>query len=203
MLTLNIDLRNKQWLTLGKKNTGKSGFNHYLMSKIRGNYAVFDPGKEHFDYKEDDLIVNPSVLRGEEAINQLNDFVDFATDNREVFDYIFVDEINRYHQKGGRLTGALGELVDMSAHYSEGLGVGFIARRPTQVHTDLRELSDYLFVFRLTGVNDIRTLDEISSGLGERVANLEDYEFMIVHPNGDYEKHKPIDVSDLRHDKGI
>lgn len=200
---MEIDLSNKQWLTLGKKDTGKSGFNHWLMGQMSGNYAVFDPGGEHQDYKNDDLIVRPSVLRGDEAKDQLETFVDNITDMREHFDYVIIDEVNRYHSKGGRLEGALGELVDMSAHYSDGMGVGFIARRPVQVHTDLRELSDYIFCFRLTGVNDIRTLDSISSGLGERVSQLDKYEFMVVEPNGNYFKHDPVDISKLQHVKGM
>lgn len=199
---MQIDLRNKQWLTLGKKDTGKSFFNNNLMANARGNYAVFDPMDEHTDYKDSDVIVVPSVKRGPQAVEQLEDFIDFVTHNRHTFDYVIIDEVNRFHQKGGTLDGAIGELVDLSAHYDEGMGVGFIARKPTQVHVDLRDLSDYLIIFRLTGVGDARVLDEISSGLGERVSQLKPKEFIVVSPDGSYQQYPPIQ-GNLDHRKGI
>lgn len=197
---MEIDLRGKHFMTFGKKDTGKSYFNNWLMSQTSGPYAVFDPLHEHTDYSDEDIIIRPTEIRGEQAVEQLQDAVDFVRHNRSEIDYIFVDEINRFHQKGGQLTGPLGDLVDFSAHYN--LAMGGIARRPVQVHTDLRELADYLFIFRLNGISDVRTLDDIARGLGERVASLQPREFMVVHPNGEYEKHSPIQGS-LNHNKGF
>lgn len=197
-----FDLRNKQLLVLGKKNMGKSGFINHLMYNMSGNYAVFDPMNEHIDYKQNDFVLVPNVKRGPEAIEQLEDFIDFVIENRDIFDAVFIDEVNRYHQKGGRLTGALGELTDLSAHYNEGMSVVFVARKPTQVHVDLRDLADYLFIFRLTGVGDIRILDDIYSGLGEKVANLEDYHYYAV-TSKDIQLQQPIDITPLQHNKGI
>lgn len=197
---MKADLSGKQVTIFGKKNMGKSYFVNYLMSKMEGNYACFDPMHEHTDYKENDLVVRPTTRRGDEAIKQLSEFVEFAVENRANFDYIVVDEINRFHSKRSELDGPIGDLVDFTEHY--GMGFISVARRPVQVHVDIQELADYQFIFRLSGVNDVRRLDDISSGLGERVASLNQREFVAVGPGGNYSTQPPIDAR-LTHQKGV
>jgi len=197
---MKADLSGKQVAVFGKKNMGKSYFINYLMSKMEGNYACFDPMREHTDYRENDLVIQPTERRGEGAMQQLSEFVEFAVENRHNFDYIIVDEINRFHEKRGQLDGAIGDLIDFTAHY--GTGLIFCARRPVQVHADLQELSDYQFIFRLSGVNDIRRLDGIASGLGERAASLEEREYICVKPGGDFATQRPVNAT-LSHQKGV
>lgn len=195
-----IDLKGKHFMTFGKKNTGKSYFNNFLMSRASRPYACFDPMEEHTDYSDKDVVIRPTERRGDEAVNQLSEAIEFAVENRDEIGYMWVDEVNRFHSKGGQLTGPLADLIDYNAHYD--MGVGMIARRPVQVHTDLRELADYTFIFRLSGVSDVRTLDDMAMGLGERVAALEPREFMCLFPDGHYEKMGPINAG-LNHDKGF
>jgi hypothetical protein len=194
------DLNGKQVAVFGKKGMGKSYFTNYLMSKMDGHYACFDPMHEHTDYRQDDLVIRPTSRRGEEAIKQLSEFVEFAVQNRYKFDYIVVDEINRFHSKRSELAGPIGDLVDFTAHYD--MGFIFCARRPVQVHVDLQELSDYQFIFRLSGVNDCRRLDDISSGLGERAAALDQREYICVQPGGRYSAQRPVDAR-VNHQKGV
>lgn len=200
---MNIDLRNKQFITFGQKDMGKSMFNAYLMNNTPSNYACFDPLDEHTDNKANDLVVVPKNKRGKPAKRELEQFLEIVQENRREFNYVWIDEVNRYHDKGGKLTGALGELVDFSAHWDTGMGVGFIARRPVQVHTDIRELSDYMFIFRLPGQRDRKMLNHMSKGLGDTVAELEQYEYVIYTPGGDYYKQEPVDVGAVTHRKGI
>lgn len=195
-----IDLDGKHFMTFGKKNCGKSYFNNWLMSKTSSPYVCFDPMREHPDYTDDDVVIRPENTRGEGANEELEEVVAWAKNNREHFGFLWVDEVNRFHQKGGQLQGPVGELMDLSAHW--GMAFGGIARRPSQVHTDMRDLADYLFLFKLNGISDVRTCDDIARGLGERVASLKPREFMVVHPDGSYEKHAPI-KDRLRHEKGI
>jgi len=197
---MTADLSGKQVAVFGKKGMGKSYFVNYLMSKMGGNYACFDPMHEHTDYSGGDLIVRPTSRRGDEAKKQLSEFVEFAVENRYQFDYIIVDEINRFHSKRSELDGPIGDLVDFTAHYN--VGFIFCARRPVQVHVDLQELSDYQYIFRLSGVNDVRRLDDISSGLGERAAALDEREHITVKPGGRYQVEPPIEAT-LDHQKGV
>jgi hypothetical protein len=195
-----VDLSGKQVAAFGKKGMGKSYFCNWLMSRMDGNYACFDPMHEHPDYKQDDLVVRPTTRRGDEAKRQLAEFVEFAVGNRYKFDYIIVDEINRFHDKRSDLAGPIGDLVDFTAHYD--IGFIFCARRPVQVHVDLQELSDYQFIFRLSGVNDVRRLDDLSSGLGERAASLEEREYLCVEPGGTWSINRPVNER-LDHSKGV
>lgn len=195
-----IDLSGDHVLVLGKKNTGKSYFTNYLMSISSEPYLSFDPMREHEDYGPDDVVIRPSATRGEQAIEDLEDAIEFLEHNRDTFGWVFVDECNRFHSKGGTLDGAIGALADYNAHY--GMGMCMVARRPAQVHTDLRELADWLFIFRLTGANDVRALDNIARGLGERAAALDRREFMVVSPDGEYWHHEPIRAQ-LNHSKGV
>jgi hypothetical protein len=197
---MKADLSGRQVAVFGKKGMGKSFFCNWLMSKMDGNYACFDPMHEHPDYKQDDLVVRPTTRRGDEAKRQLAEFVEFAVKNRSVFDYIIIDEINRFHDKRSDLAGPIGDLVDFTAHYD--MGFIFCARRPVQVHADLQELSDYQFIFRLSGVNDVRRLDDIASGLGERAASLDEREYVAVKPGGKFSIQRPVNER-LNHQKGV
>lgn len=197
---MKADLSGRQVAVFGKKGMGKSFFVNSLMAEMTGHYACFDPMREHVDYRDDDVVVRPTERRGQAAERQLAEFVEFAVENRSRFDYIIVDEINRFHTKGSDLDGPIGDLVDFTAHYD--MGFIFCARRPVQVHADLQELSDYQFIFRLTGVNDIRRLDNVASGLGERVAGLDEREFISVSPGGSFEHQPPVSAN-LEHRKGV
>lgn len=202
---MGFDLANSHICVWGKKGTGKSGFINSLMfnlSKTAKNYAAFDPMDEHHDYGQDDrnLVVVPTNRRGEKAKEQLQDVTEFVVHNRERFDYFFVDEINRFHQKGGQLNGPVADIIDYSAHYS--MSTVYVARRPSTVHTSVRDLSDWHFVFRLTGSSDVRMLDEIVRGLGEKAARLDKYQFISVSPSGDMTVNDPVDLPP-NHSKGF
>ena len=66
-----------------------------------------------------------------------------------------------------------------------------MARRPVQFHTDIVELADFLFIFRLDGNNDYKYLENLHRGLGDMVRNLPEYHFAIRHA-GEITKHAPI-----------
>ena len=188
-----VSLRGKQFLTLGSKGSGKSYLNSRFAERATGKVAIFDPMDEYPD-GEEIIKVIPENRRGEGAIQELRDVIDFVQYNSNEINYFIVDEISRYHSKGGILDDALGELIDLNRHMD--MGIGFIARRPTQVHTDVREMSDYMFLFKLPGVNDRKMLDNISAGLeqemNELIEHREEHSFITVYPDRGYETVDPI-----------
>lgn len=195
-----IDLSGRHYMTWGLKDCGKSYFNNYIMQNFQGNFAVFDTMREHNDYGQDNLRFCPSESRGDELMEQFEVFLQYVIDNRDRYDLVVVDEINRLHKKGGQLHGPLADLVDFNAHY--GLGIGMIARRPTQVHTDVSEMADYHFFFRLQGKNDIDRLNHMKNGLGDSVKNLRKREYIILFPDYSFEKRAPISAN-VQHSKGF
>lgn len=107
------------------------------------------------------------------------------------FRMFIIDEANRScPTKPHPLPQKVADLNDQCRHYH--MSVGYIARRPVQLNQDLTELADYLFIFRLTGTNDLKYLGEIVSGLDEAVMSLKDFEFVLVYPDKHFEICAPL-----------
>lgn len=187
-----IDLSGSLWSTFGHNDSGKSYLNRRLMKRAaqEGNtIVIFDPMEEYPSGDEIFRIV-PNARRGQEAIEDLGDALDWVAANQEEVDYLLIDEANRFHSSGGDLDGPLGEVVDLRAHWD--MGVGLVTRRPTQNHPDIRELADYTVLFRLQGRNDKQRLNRWIDGLGDDVAQLDEHHFIVVFPSLSYQEFPPI-----------
>jgi len=172
-----INLKGKHWLTLGLKGSGKSNFNKWLLSQ-RPNHFVFDPVKEYKGYHR----YMPNSARGEEAVKELKAVTDQVVKaNQSEIDYFYVDEVNRYVSKRGQLDGPVGELVDLNRHYD--MGIGFTARLPQQVHTEIRELADYIFIFNLAGKASLEFLDDMAEDTRKAMDNMDKYQCVMLNPN--------------------
>jgi len=107
---------------------------------------------------------------------------------------LVIDEANRFcPSKPKVLPQAVADLNDWRAHY--GLAVGFICRRPVQLNQDLTELAHYLFVFQMPGKNDQDYLNSLSRGLGDAVAKMPKYHFILADPERNYELYSPVNKS--------
>ena len=95
-----------------------------------------------------------------------------------------------------RLPEGLMELRARGRHY--GIAVLYIAHRPVDVSSDLRELLDYIFLFHIPGGIDTRYLNQLRSGLGDATMELEPYHFVVYSANtGDWYIHKPVKDHEL------
>ena len=101
-----------------------------------------------------------------------------------------IDECNRYCPNRKPLPDQVGVLNDFNRHYR--IATGYIARRPTQLNTDLIELSHYLVFFRLMGKNDYRYMEDIADGLGDAVRALPKFHYVLVDEARDYQVCKPV-----------
>lgn len=193
---MEINLESKHWVLFGVKDSGKSYLADKLMQKAADNgklIVIFDPMDEYSDH-ENIMRIIPTAKRGQKAIDELDRTLEEIEDRKEEIDYFLCDEISRFHSKGGELKGPLGEMIDLNAHWD--MGVGFVCRRPTQMHTDIREMADWIFVFALRGRNDVKSLDEISNGLTETmeemVSNEPWHSYIAINERRDYDIHPPI-----------
>ncbi len=186
-----IDLEGKSFVILGLKGTGKST----LADKILNNYAeqamYYDtlheaPEDSPFDiYQPKDRYSVPELEAVIKAIVPLN------ASQLPKYRLFICDEANRFcPPKPASLPATVADLNDQCRHYL--MSAGFIARRPSQLHQDLIELAAYLFIFRLTGKNDIKYLNNTVSGLGDAVVSLADFEFVTVNPDRSYFICNPI-----------
>jgi hypothetical protein len=129
---------------------------------------AFDPMDEY----KDRWGFNQFIPTKKRSNAELDRFIDqVIKPSKDAFDMMVVDECNRYHKKNGNLTGPVAEITDWgTSHWN--LGAIFIARRPSQVHTDIIELADYLFIHRLTGDNDMKKLRSIHPDLPAEVQKI-------------------------------
>lgn len=180
-----IDLRGVQWLTLGKKNSGKTNFNKWILGK-RPAHLAFDPMDEfkpQWGYNR----YKPEARRGEPAIEELEMVTDqLVFGNADTLQYFFVDEVSRFHNPNGKkLKGVIGELVDVGSSHLN-MGIGFSARKPQQVHPDLRDMSEWFFIFRLRGSASVKLLGkQIDERIPELHDQLNQYECVAVPPDGE------------------
>lgn len=84
-------------------------------------------------------------------------------------DCIIVDESNVVFQKL-TLPPYTKKLVNTLRH--EKIDLIVVARRPVDVNITMSELARERYVFRVSGVNDIKRLNEIMIGLGDEALNL-------------------------------
>ena len=167
-----IDITNKRFAILGLQGTGKSILvKHFLRSTSAS--IVYDVLREH----QVDNFVNRVVM----GTGQIRLFI--------------MDEANRYCRSMKPLPASILDLNDFQRH--ENIAFGVIARRPTQLHTDLMELAHYLFIFRLVGVNDYKYLESIAEGLGDAARALEEFHFVLVNPDRSFQVHEPVEFKEV------
>lgn len=183
---MNINMRNKTVCIFGLRGTGKSTWAHRLADEFGSAAFVYDtlgetPGSaKYFAY----------VPASRTSTAELNGIIPMVIKSGR-FRLLLIDEANRFApSKPAPLPKELADLNDQCRHY--GLSVGYIARRPVQLNQDLTELSDYLVIFALKGIRDIKYLNDLSGGLGDAVLALPRYHYILVMPDRSYRQIQPV-----------
>ena len=180
-----LDLANKGFCIFGLPDGGKSTLANFLLSKYGSRAFVYDTLAEYPDHPFDSYCPQDRYDSAElEGVIR-------AVMAKRTYSLVLIDEANRFcPSKPVPLPQAVADLNDWRAHYE--LAVGYIARRPVQLNQDLTELSHYLFIFRLRGKNDLQYLNDISAGLGDAVAELPMYHFILVDSQRNYQVYEPV-----------
>lgn len=180
-----IDLSKKIFCIFGMNNCGKS----YLAEKIASasNTVFFDPLGEHSKnfpaYVPKNKDYPKVAFEMESVIGKLQ---------HSKYNQLIVDEASRIFPGGGRnLYPKFRSYFDIFRHTPLN-SLGFIARKPQQMNNDLSDLASYLFIFKLTGKASISYLNDIIKGLGDVVATLEPYHFVMVSPDRNFQICNPI-----------
>ena len=191
-----MDLTGKTFCIFGLKATGKSTLSDLILTTYGASALYYDtlseaPAESPFDiYRPENRY---SVAELESVIRSI---VPQNINLLPRYRLIIIDETNRFcPSKPAPLPAAIADLNDQCRHYL--MSAGFIARRPSQLNQDLTELADYLFIFRLTGKNDIQYLNNTVSALGDAVLALAPHEFITVNPDRSFEINEPIVPSAL------
>jgi len=183
-------LKNKVFVVFGLRGTGKSTFVNHIANSVGVSALVYDtlsespPSPKYSVYRPHDRY---NVGELETVIKMI-----IPSTTKAPFASLFIiEEANRFcPSKPHVLPPIVADLNDQCRHYN--MGLGFVARRPVQLHQDITELADYIVIFRLSGIRDIKYLNDISMGLGDTLKTLKGHDFIIVDPDRSYHVYNAI-----------
>ena len=172
---MKLDLRQRISVVMGLHMTGKTYLTRWLAKKYKSiAYDVYN------DFEDVADVYIPEYNAGDKAQQEhdlfLNEVMNGKLKNK--YNMLIIDEATRYYINRHSLLTNQYRLINEYRHYN--LGVIFVTRRPSDITTSIIELARYLFIFRLTGRNDLNFLDDIKPHLSDIVSNLNEHEFYIV-----------------------
>lgn len=183
-----IDLSNKGWACFGGRGSGKSTLVKHILASTK-SHLVYDPMDEYGGFHR----YTPT---DRESVEECNKFVKAGIIKWKPA-LAVIDEANKYILPNNtRLPSAIADLVDFGRHWK--ISFGCVARRPVQFHTDIVELANFLFFFRLSGRNDYQYMEDLHVGLGDEVRRLKPYEFVILENGSKLTIHTALSMSEDR-----
>jgi len=184
------DLKGKAITVIGLKGSGKTVWVKYLLNSVK-KHLIVDPMLEYQGFRR---YIPKFRSFGDEATLELEivaeELVVPQKGNKGKVDLFAVDEANRYCPARHPLSPLIMDINDFQRHWD--LTTVWVARRPTQLNTDLVELSNWIIVFNLAGKNDHQYLNDLSDGLGDAVLTLPKYHYMFVNESRQYEIMPPV-----------
>ena len=190
---MNLDLTRKTWAVFGYKESGKSLLAKMIAEKYADKCLYYDtlhevPVAAKFHSYPPKNRHSPLELESVIALLKAN----------KRYRLFIIDEANRYcPPKPHPLPQGVADMNDWCRHPMFNLSIGYIARRPVQINTDLIELCDYLFVFQLGGKNDLKYLNDLRRGLGDAVQALPRFHYALVKPDRTWILCEPIKASKI------
>lgn len=176
---MKLELKERRICIFGLQGSGKTEFGKYIVRKAARPFVI-DPLDEYGDIPHAVTYVPENKEYGPQAVAEINQVVEYMLALDPLPTLFLMDEANRYCPNKRPLPAQIARLNDESRHLE--LALGFIARRPVQVNTDLAELAHYLVVFSLAGKNDRGYLNDIADGFGDMVIALRWHDFVIADP---------------------
>ena len=184
-------MKGKGISVFGLRGSGKTVWLKNLLSAIP-KHLVVDPMLEYQGFKR---YIPENRSFSPEARLELDlvagELVVPKKGNKAKVDLFAVDECNRYAPSRHPLPSVIMDINDFQRHWD--LTTVWVARRPTQLNTDLVELSNYIIIYNLAGKNDQQYLNDLSQGLGDAV--LEPYYYMFVDERRHYTVMNPVPLT--------
>ena len=169
---------NKVTVITGLPGTGKS---HLIKSvilpklaKSKKGVVIVDPQMEYTG-KGNVFVYRLSSYAN--AVEEVDALIAFILANKGAIGTLIVDESNVVFNKM-TLSPAAKKLVNTLRH--EGVDLIAIARRPTDINITISELARERYIFKTMGVNDVKRLNEIIDGLGDKAKRLSAHDYMHV-----------------------
>ncbi|MAH49530.1 hypothetical protein CMI37_27155 [Candidatus Pacearchaeota archaeon] len=186
-----LQLTRKTWAVFGYKGGGKSILSQFIATQYGTACLYYDTLHE----APADAAFHSYQPKNRQNVGELEAVIQLLQANKRYRMFI-IDEANRYAKpKPTPLPQGLADMNDWARHPQFNMSVGYIARRITQLNTDLTEIADYLFIFQLGGKNDILYLNDLRKGLGDVVKELPKYHFVMVDRSRHWRVMRPVEIS--------
>jgi len=185
---MKLNLTRKTWAVFGYKESGKSILAKTIASAYGQKCLYYDTLHE----VPPDALFHSYPPKNRQSPLELENVVRLIKQSKRYRMFV-IDEANRYcPPKPRALPQGIADMNDWCRHPQFNLSVGYIARRPVSLNTDLTEICDYLFIFQLGGKNDIKYLNDLRTGLGDTVMNLPQYHYVMVRPDRTWNILNPV-----------
>ena len=187
------DIKGKAISIFGLKGAGKTVFLKNLLNAFP-KHLIIDPMLEYGGYRRylpENRAFSPAAQAEIDMVAEM--LVVPTKGNKAKVDLFAIDEANRYLPSRHPLPPVIQDINDLQRHW--GLTSAYIARRPTQINTDVIELSDWIIIYNLAGKNDIQYLNDLSDGLGDEVLKMPKYHFMFVDQRRQYQMMSPVPMA--------
>jgi len=190
---MKLQLTRKTWAVFGYKQGGKSTLAKWLATQYKDKCLYYDTLRE----VPGEALFHSYTPKNSQNTGELEAIINLLKINHKYRMFI-IDEANRYCKpKPSPLPQTIAEMNDWCRHPQYNLSVGYIARRPVQLNTDITEIADYLFIFQLGGKNDIKYLNDLRDGLGDIARTLPAYHFLLVYPDRSYRICNPVNINKI------
>lgn len=185
---MKINIARKTWAAFGYKGSGKS----MLAKTIGQTYGVKCLYYDTLHEIPLEAKFHSYPPKNRQSVGELEAVIALLKANK-AYRLFIIDEANRFcTPKPHPLPQGIADMNDWCRHPQFNLSVGYIARRPVQINSDLVELCDFLFIFQLGGKNDIQYLNDLRKGLGDTVLNLKPFYYCFVYPDRKWEIMSPV-----------
>lgn len=168
-----LDLDGKQFVVLGLPGSGKTTLVRHILHQ-EPRHLVYDPNREYNGFRA----YHPADIGSSHELDWVIErYVKPNAQGQAAHKMFCLDEANLYIPQSGKLRQNILQLAHLRRHW--GVAWGVVARRPTNLHTEVREMTNYLLVFRITGLRDRQLLNDWHRGLGDMAGQLKPYHYAV------------------------
>jgi len=192
---MEINLKSKTFVIAGLKNTGKTFLIKNAILNSIPNNVVYDLTGEYKGCKSAKYIYNATNRQySQELIAEVDNFMEKMVNVKKP-ELVIFEEADNILPNMRITSSALLHLNSTCRHFDNerGIAVGYVTRRLPDLNSKIVEIADYVFLFQLSGKNDLIYLEQLKKGLSEAMPQIEqNHKFIILDGARNFSVHDAI-----------